>query len=239
MATHRTISRALIRAATVCGVASVVALAAATPAFAHVTAQPGEATRGGYAKIAFRTPNESPTAGTVKLEVTMPAEHPITSVSTTPVPGWSAQVTKQALATPVESHGRTITEAARTVTWTAQPGTRINPGEFVEFEVSMGPLPTDTDQLLFPAVQSYDDGMVVRWDQPPAVEGAPEPEHPAPLVRLVAGSGQGSGGTSAGAAGAGSEAADPTARWLGGIGLLLGALGLGFGIGALLRSRRS
>ena len=32
--------------------------------------------------------------------------------------------------------------------------------------------------------------------------------------------------------------ADPTARWLGGAGLLLGALGLGFGAGSLLRGRR-
>ena len=216
MATHRTISRALIRAATVCGVASAVALVAATPAFAHVTAQPGEAKQGGYTKIAFRTPNESPTAGTVKLEVTLPADHPITSVSTTPLPGWTAQVTKATLPAPVEGgHGTTITEAARTMTWTAQPGTRINPGEFLEFEVSMGPLPTDTDQLLFPAVQTYDDGTVVRWDQPPPVEGAAEPEHPAPLVRLVAASGNGSG-AAAGAAGTTSEASDTTARWLGG-----------------------
>jgi uncharacterized protein YcnI len=236
MATHRTIPRALMRAATVCGVAATVALAAATPALAHVTAQPGEAKQGGYTKIAFRTPNESPTAGTVRLEVTLPPEHPITSVSTQPIPGWTAQVTTQPLATPVQDEGRTITEAPRTITWTAQPGTRINPGEFVEFEVSMGPLPTDTDQLLFPAVQTYDDGRVVRWDQPPAVEGAPEPEHPAPLVKLVAAAGNESGGTAAGAA---PEAPDSTARWLGGAGLLLGALGLGFGIGALLRARRS
>jgi uncharacterized protein YcnI len=239
MATHRTISRALIRTATVCGVAATVALAAAAPALAHVTAQPSEATQGGYTKIAFRTPTESDTAGTVKLEVTFPADHPITSVSTKPMPGWTAQVTKQPLATPIQDEGRTITEAPRTVTWTAQPGTRINPGEFTEFEVSMGPLPTNTNQLLFPAVQTYDDGMVVRWDQPPAAEGAPEPEHPAPLVKLTAASGQGSGGTAADAPGAASQATDTTARWLGGIGLLLGALGLGFGVGALLRSRRS
>ena len=32
---------------------------------------------------------------------------------------------------------------------------------------------------------------------------------------------------------------DDTARWLGGAGLLVGALGLGLGMGAVLRTRRS
>ena len=32
---------------------------------------------------------------------------------------------------------------------------------------------------------------------------------------------------------------DTTARWLGGAGLLVGALGLGFGGGAVLRTRRA
>jgi hypothetical protein len=34
-------------------------------------------------------------------------------------------------------------------------------------------------------------------------------------------------------------ATDTTARWLGGIGLLVGALGLGLGVGAVARTRRS
>jgi periplasmic copper chaperone A len=38
---------------------------------------------------------------------------------------------------------------------------------------------------------------------------------------------------------AAAPVADTTARWLGGSGLLVGALGLGVGAGAVLRSRRT
>ena len=40
-------------------------------------------------------------------------------------------------------------------------------------------LPVAGTTLTLPAAQTYTDGTVVSWDQP-AVEGQPEPEHPAP-----------------------------------------------------------
>jgi periplasmic copper chaperone A len=231
--------RCALRAGTVLGAATTVVLAAAAPAFAHVTAQPGTAEQGDYSVVSFRVPNESDTASTVKLEVTLPAEHPITSVRTTPIPGWTATMTKAPLNPPVKSHGRTITEAVRTVTWTADPGVRIGPGEFVDFPLSLGPLPTDTDRLVIPAVQTYDDGEVVAWDQPPSADGS-EPERPAPVVTLTAPTGEqaAAAGEQSTPASAQAGGTDTTARWLGGAGLLAGALGLGVGVGTLLRTRR-
>jgi uncharacterized protein YcnI len=247
-------ARPLARAGSVLGAAAVLALIPTGVAYAHVTAQPGSVAKGSYAKISFRVPTESATAGTVKLVVTLPADHPISSVRTSPVPGWTAKIDKAPINPPIESDGKRITEAPRTITWTAQPGNRLGPTEFADFDVSMGPLPSDTDQLSFPAVQYYDDGKVVNWDQrqPP---GAPEPEHPAPTVLLVAGGGGHgdmaaaehgsasasamSGGHGAGDAGDTAGGVDNTARWLGGIGLVLGALGLGLGAGAVARVRRS
>ena len=35
----------------------------------------------------------------------------------------------------------TIKEAVTSVTWTADPGTQIGPGEFAEFDISGGPGP--------------------------------------------------------------------------------------------------
>jgi uncharacterized protein YcnI len=226
--------RSALRAGTVLAVAATVALVGAAPALAHVTAQPGKAEQGGFTVIALRVPTESDTAGTVSLQVTLPADHPITSVRTTPRPGWTATMTKAPLNPPIESNGRTITEAVRTVTWTADPGTRIGPGEFAEFPLSLGPLPTDTDRLVLPAVQTYDDGEIVAWDQPPAADGS-EPERPAPTVTLTPASDGADDPTTTAAA----TPTDTTARWLGGGGLLVGALGLGVGAGAVLRTRRS
>lgn len=45
-------------------------------------------------------------------------------------------------------------------------------------------MPEDADSIEFRAVQTYDDGEVVRWVEA-VVEEAPEPEHPAPTLRLV------------------------------------------------------
>src|SRR5262245_41540547 len=106
---------------------AVVVLGVATPAFAHVTVQPSEAEQGGFATVAFQVPNERDDATTVKLEVTFPEDHPIPFVSTQPVAGWTVQVEKTKLATPLDSEGDSITEAVSKITWS---GGSIEPGQF-------------------------------------------------------------------------------------------------------------
>lgn len=211
--------RLALRAATVLTAATAAVLVTAVPAFAHVTAQAGDLHQGGYGVVTLRVPTESETAGTVALRVTLPAEHPLRSVRTSPMPGWTAAL---------ERSGETVTA----VTWTADPGVRVGPGEFAEFPLSVGPLPTDTDLLVLPAVQTYDDGEVVAWDQPPTADGS-EPERPAPTVELLPAEDATDTGT-----GADPVGEDDTARWIGGAGLLVGALGLGLGGGAVLQNRR-
>ena len=238
--------RRAVRLATVLSVAATATVLGAAPAFAHVTAQPGDAAQGSYSVVSLRVPNESDTAGTVKLEVTLPADHPLSSVRTTPVAGWTATMTKAAVNPPVQVGERTVSEAVRTVTWTANPGTRIGPGEYLEFPLSVGPLPTGVDEISLPAVQTYDDGEVVAWDQPMNPDGS-EPERPAPTLALTPATGDEHGAAHAAAAPTDTPAqqiqnADTTdgiARWLAGAGLLVGALGLGVGGGAVLRTRRA
>lgn len=222
-------------------------------AAAHVTANIyGEpAAKGGYTAIVMRVPNEDDEKGTIKLSVEFAEKYAIGSVSTQPVPGWDAEVTTTKLKEPVtDAHGGELAEVVTEVTWTAEDGNEIKPDEYQEFAFSTGPLPTDVDQLVLPATQTYEGGKVVAWDQPP-VEGE-EPERPAPVVPLAAeesdhGSASGSESDTATAqraaetedAAANTAATDSTARWLGGLGLAFGALGVGFGIGAIARSRQT
>jgi uncharacterized protein YcnI len=159
-------------------------LAIAAPASAHVTVSPNSATQGGYARVAFRVPNESSDTSTNKLEIYLPEDAPVPSVSTMPVPGWSTTVTKRTLTTPLEVHGSPVTEVVSVITWTATDGVGVKPGEFQEFPVSMGPLPK-VDQMVFKALQTYSDGAIVRWIDPPATDGA-EVEHPSPVLKLAA-----------------------------------------------------
>ncbi|MBB2941219.1 uncharacterized protein YcnI [Actinoplanes lutulentus] len=184
----------LRRTAAISAVAAAFVLAVASPAAAHVTVNPSTATQGGYTKVSFRVPNESDTASTTKLEVNLPAETPIGSVSIKPVPGWTAVAEKTKLATPVEVHGSPLTEAVSKITWTASKDSEIKPGTFQEFDVSLGPLP-EVDQMVFKALQTYSDGNIVRWIDEPTTDGT-EPELPAPVLKLTA---------------AGAEAAAPSA----------------------------
>ncbi|BCY07822.1 YcnI family protein [Actinoplanes sp. L3-i22] len=206
----------LKRSAVVAGAAGLLILAIAGPASAHVTVNPNTATAGGYAKVSFRVPNESDSASTTKLEVNLPADQPIASVSVKPVPGWTAVAEKSKLATPIKSHDTEITEAVLKITWTAAKGSEIKPGEFQEFDVSMGALPA-SGQIVFKTLQTYSDGNVVRWIDEPTTDGS-EPDSPAPVLKIVPAA-DSSAAPSAGAAAPVAEAADDSSGGGSGLGL--------------------
>jgi len=161
---------------------TIVLVLAATAATAHVSVSSTDATAGGFGKLVFRVPTESETASTTKIRITLPEKTPFAFVSAQPKPGWTLDVQKAELDEPITSHGTTLTEAVSTVTWTSKEG--IAPGEFDEFAVSAGPFP-EVRTMSFSAEQTYDDGEVVSWDEP-TKKGAEEPEHPAPVLELVA-----------------------------------------------------
>lgn len=225
--------------AVTCG-AAVLILATAFPAAAHVTVNPKEANQGGFAKLAFRVPNERDKP-TTKLEVAFPADQPIANASYKPVAGWKAVVTRKKLDKPIKVHGEDVTEGVDRVTWTADsPATGIQVGQFQEFEVSVGPLP-EAEQLVFKALQTYDGGEVARWiDEPKEGE---EPEHPAPVLTLVKAEGDHHGDAKVEEAAAKTDdaAADehgsdgPSPLAIGG--LIAGLAGLALGGLALYRTR--
>ncbi|AEW95376.1 hypothetical protein SCATT_30050 [Streptantibioticus cattleyicolor NRRL 8057 = DSM 46488] len=198
----------------------------AAPAFAHVTVQPGQAAKGSYSTVSFKVPNEQEKANTVKVEVNFPADEPLASVSTQPVPGWTATVTKSKLAKPITTDDGQVTEAVTKITWT---GGQIKPGEFQQFPVSLGPLPTNTGKLVFKALQTYDDNQVVRWIDEPT-SGGPEPANPAPTLALTDAKGDNGAGGQQSAAPKSSDDSDTTARVLGIAGIVVGAAGVAFGV---------
>ncbi|GLY89316.1 hypothetical protein Airi02_072450 [Actinoallomurus iriomotensis] len=224
------------RVATVAALAGLTITLAAGAASAHVTANPSTAEPGSYSKVSFRVPNEQPDADTTKLEVDLPADHPIASVSVRPVPGWKIKVEKAKLATPLKTDGGELTEAVSKITWS---GGKIAPGEFQEFDVSMGPLPTGVDRLMFKTAQTYSNGDVVNWNQDPG-NGGQEPEHPAPTIHLVATASDAKDATArVSAANAPASSDDGTARLVGGLGLAVGIVGLAVGAYGLTRRRAS
>jgi uncharacterized protein YcnI len=152
-----------------------VALAGARAAQAHVTVHPNMQPAGAFTTLVVRVPNETADADTTKVDVQLPPG--FVSVSTAPVPGWTAQLVERKLATPVTVEGEKKTSEVGEVIWS---GGKIAPGEYFEFPLSVAMPDKPGTTLTFKALQSYSDGKVVRWI------GAPGSDEPAPQIRLTA-----------------------------------------------------
>jgi uncharacterized protein YcnI len=210
-------SRVLIAVA-ITGTLYLGSAAATPPAWAHVHASSDNAVRGAMAIVTFQVPNESDKgAATTALSVALPD---VASASAETMPGWTSRLDRDAASGTV-----------RSVTWTAAPNGGIGVDQFALFRMSVQ-LP-DADTVSFPATQTYSDGSIVKWDQPP-LPGGGEPEHPAPMLTLAAAPvaphehhpSSGMPANQAGAGGQSKPAPDNTARLLGGAALVVGALGI-------------
>jgi uncharacterized protein YcnI len=165
---HRAFSRVLIATATTGAAMSIALISGAAPAWAHVHVDADDATPGSTAVLTFRVPGESETSAlTTQFSVALPK---VASARTEVMPGWTSRLDRDAAAGTVSS-----------VTWTAAPSVGISPDQFALFRISVT-LP-DQPSVSLPATQTYSDGKVVRWDQPP-LPGGGEPEYPAPLLNL-------------------------------------------------------
>ncbi|MEV8146797.1 YcnI family protein [Arthrobacter sp. NPDC080073] len=214
----------------------------ASAASAHVNVNPDDPAAGGYTHLTFNVPNESPTAKTNKLEVSLPADTPFNSVSVKPVEGWTAELVTTTLPKPVTVAGATVTKAVTSVVWTADAAHQIGQNEYQAFSISVGVLPDAGTTITLPATQTYTDGTVVKWDEK-SVEGQPEPEHPAPSFVTTASDAAASAAptsspsvTPAPSAAASTTSSDAgsTAGWFG---LAAGLIGLVAGVTALVRTR--
>lgn len=221
---HRAYSRALITTAATGAAMSIALSAGAGAASAHVHVDADGAAPGSTSVLTFRVPGESEKGAlTTEFSVALPN---VASARTEVMPGWTARLDRDAAAGTV-----------RSVTWTAAPSVGISPDQFALFNVSVT-LPNQPSVTL-PATQTYSDGTVVRWDQPP-LPGGGEPEHPVPELKLTGAAGGDDDhmapaaptatATAEPAAAAAAEPAaarpDDTARWLAGGALVLAAVGV-------------
>ncbi|MDQ1645048.1 MAG: hypothetical protein QOJ50_1232 [Cryptosporangiaceae bacterium] len=217
------------------GAAAVTALWTGA-ASAHVTVNPSTAVQGGFTKLTFRVPNETEKTNTTKVEVALPMDSPLGSVSVKPVPGWTTTVTNAKLDKPIKTDDGEVTEAPSRITWTAEGDAAIKPGEFQEFDLSVGPMP-EKDSMVFKALQTYSDGSVVRWIDIPS--GKDEPAHPAPTVTLTKKAAAATTTTVAdGTATASDKDSNGPATGLAIAALVIALAGLAIGLVAFVRTRK-
>jgi periplasmic copper chaperone A len=233
------------RGATV-GALTLAGLAIAATASAHVTVSPTSLPQGSTAELTFKVPNEESKANTVKLQLQIPTAYPIAQVLAKPVPGWTITEHTVTLAKPLTTDDGTFTTAVDEIDWT---GGSVPPGEYQDFQISVDPLPTDTTQLVFKAVQTYSNGDVVRWIDL-STSSDSDPEHPAPVLTLTPVSASASASSEAATspatvtatptvASASASTSNSSSNALGIAGLVLGAIGAASGVAALLFVRKT
>lgn len=235
-------NRTIARVGATAAVAAILVVGMPLAASAHVAVTPNQAKAGDDVSLTFRVPNESATAGTVKVEIDLPTATPFAGAEYDPVPGWTAQIDTEKLSKPIKNDGVDITEAPVKVTFTADKGVQIKEGQFQEFALALDVAP-DAEKVEFHVIQTYSDGKVVNWDESTPASGE-EPENPAPTLYLNAeppaeghdaGHDEKVGVQTDGGAAAASTAT--SALILGSAGLGLGVIALVFAIFAFVRSR--
>jgi uncharacterized protein YcnI len=222
------------------------ALIAPTSAQAHISLHPNTIPAGAFATLDVRVPGEQEGAYVRKVDVLLPSG--FTSVDYENVPGWSTRIIESRLAAPIMQDGETINaEVSRIVwTWTGPLG-KVNNGQFIDFPLSLAIPDVAGKALEFKTIQTYSNGQAVHWIDPSL-----SAEHPAPRINVtakggviedIAGheagpeAGQTAGSQSTPAPAAVKQSSGAS-KGLGIVALILGALGLLIGLGALAASRR-
>lgn len=234
----------------VTALAAAGALAAPAVAAAHISIHPNTIPEGGFPTLNVTVPGEQDNAHVTKVDVLFPPG--FIAVNTENVPGWSVKVVTQKLATPVQTDsGPVDTEISQLVwSWTGPLG-RVDNNTFIQFPLSVAipDLYKAGQQLTFKTLQTYSNGMIVRWIGPLSAD------KPAPTINISAKNGpiQDIAGTEAGPPPPGqtsgtagntgaakpAKATSGASKGLGITALVIGALGLLAALGALATRRRT
>lgn len=155
-----------VRAAVAVSVGAFLAVLAAQPASAHVEVEADKTQAGATdVTLTFHGEAESGSAGIRSERVVLPAGVAPTGVRLVKAPkGWK------------------FTAAADGFT-VAGPALKI--GQDAEFAVRLAQLPSDATSVSFKTLETYGDGEIARWIEIPEA-GQPEPDHPAPTIKLKA-----------------------------------------------------
>lgn len=214
---------------------AVGVLALAGPASAHVTVSPSTTVAGAYTVLTVSVPHGCDGSATTKVAIKMPDD--IVEVTPTRNPFYDVRKVTTKLDQPLTAEdGDQITERTSEVVYTAR--TPLPDGERDAFELSLQ-IPEDAagTTLVFPSVQTCEQGQTAWTEVPAAGQSEDDLEHPAPSFEVTAATADGSHDAAPPTDAAAATSSDDSGDGLAVAGLVAGLLGLGFGAVALLRSR--
>jgi uncharacterized protein YcnI len=228
--------RTLARLCALPAAVGVVVVGAAAPASAHVTITPSTTAAGAFTVLTVSVPHGCDGSATTRISIQIPDE--INAVTPTRNALWEVGKEMEQLDPPVtDAHGNEITERVATVTYTAE--TPLPEGYRDTFELSLQLPDTDGTTLVFPTVQTCEEGESAWIEVPEAGQSEDDLELPAPSVTITAAEdGAGHDAAEASDEPASAGAADEDSDAMGAWGLGAGVLGVLLGGAALVQGRR-
>jgi len=180
--------RRLTAGLVVAAVATVVVVGAATPAAAHVTITPSTTAAGAYAVLEASVPHGCAGSSTIAITIQIPEQ--VSSVTPTRNALWEVDKTMETLDPAVtDSHGRQITERVASVTY--RTDTPLPEGYRDVLELSLLLPDLEGETLVFPTIQTCEQGEAAWIEVPADGQDAEELELPAPAFVLTAADGGG------------------------------------------------
>jgi uncharacterized protein YcnI len=148
-------------------------------ATAHISVHPNTVPAGAFATLNLRVPGEEENAFAYKVAMQVPSG--FISIDTENVPGWSVETKTKRLSKPIETDDGPIDEEVSEVIWTGDKKEgKLPDGSFVQFPLSVAiPEEYEGKPLPFKTLEYYSNGKVVRWI------GPPESESPAPTINVT------------------------------------------------------
>ena len=137
---------------------------ASTATLAHVTLEQPQAAPGARYKAVLKVTHGCSGSPTLVVDVTLPPG--VRGARPMPKAGWKLEVLREPLAKPYQSHGRTITEDATRIRWTARtPDDALASAHYDEFVV-VASLPDQPGTLYWPVTQLCERGRL-DWTEVP------------------------------------------------------------------------
>ncbi len=137
------------------------ALLCSMSSLAHVVLAEPVAAAGSYYHATFKIGHGCDGSSTTAIMVTIPDG--LENVKLMPKPGWVIEMKMEKLAKPVTSHGKTVTETVRQITWRGGP---LPDQHYDEFGM-MIKLPEQAGKHWLPVIQTCEKGAI-EWTQIPS-----------------------------------------------------------------------
>ena len=162
----------------------LAALGAVAGAGAHIEPSPGSAPAGSFQLVAFQVPHGCDGSPTKSISIKVPAG--VIYVKPQVKPGWRITLAKGKLPVPGTLFGEKVTTGVLSVTWS---GGSLPDAYYDTFNLDILVPNKVGKTIYFPTVQRCAKG-VTRWIEIQQ-KGKPEPEHPAPGLKITKSTGEG------------------------------------------------